>query len=142
MSAYRVTCNGVTYTVFLKRRRAGTITFTIDDRDYSLPCESTSRALPSGVTIAPLPHERATTNTARRSATILPEVTAPLPGIISDLKVQEGDHVDTGTTLIVIEAMKLENPIKAAAPAVVRKVHVAKGQEIGQGALLLSLDLD
>lgn len=142
MSAYTVTRDGATYTVLLKRRRAGIITFSIDEREYSVPCDSWNRVPPLGVTIAPMPRERAQSGTTSRSATIPPEVTAPLPGIISDVKVKEGDRVEHGATLVVIEAMKMENPIKTAATAVVKQVHVAKGQEVGHGALLVTLDLE
>jgi biotin carboxyl carrier protein len=141
MSAYTVTRNGATYTVLLKRRRAGVLTFSIDDREYSVPCESTSRVPPAGVSVAPLARERVAVGAARRSATATPEITAPLPGIISDIKVCEGDRIEPGSTLVVIEAMKMENPIKASAAAVVKTVHIKKGQEVGHGALLLSLEL-
>ncbi len=141
MSSYTVTRNGNTYTVLLKHRRAGMLTFSIDDREYSVPCESTSRVLPAGVSITPLARERAAVNTTRRSANASPEVTAPLPGIISDIKVREGDRIEPGTTLVVIEAMKMENPIKASTTAIVKAVHITKGQEVGHGALLLSLEL-
>lgn len=141
MSAYTVTCHGATYTVLLKRRRAGIITFSVNDREYSVPDESFSRSLPPGVTITPIPRERGFTGAALRSAPIPPEVTAPLPGIVSDVKVREGEEIEAGTTLVVIEAMKMENPIKTPAAARVTKVHVTKGQEISHGALLVSLEL-
>jgi biotin carboxyl carrier protein len=141
MSAYSITRNGTTYTVRLKRRRAGVITFSIDDREYSVPCDSASRVPPPGVVVTFLPGDRVTSGSGSRSTAGTPEITAPLPGIVSDVKVREGDRVEPGATLVVIEAMKMENPIKASTAAIVKTVHIAKGQEVGHGALLLSLEL-
>lgn len=141
MSSYAVTRDGITYTVLLKRRRAGVLTFSIDDHEYTVPCDSNCRIPPSRVTVSFIAAAHSAVGTASRSTNAIPEITAPLPGIISDVKVREGDRVEQGATLLVIEAMKMENPIKASASAIVRAVHITKGQEVGHGALLLSLDL-
>lgn len=142
MSAYTVTRDGVAYTVILKRRRAGVLTLCIDDREYSVPCDTNHRAIPAGIAIAPIARERATSGPRGRSTATPRDVTAPLPGIVSDVKVREGDRVEAGSTLVVIEAMKMENPIKTVAPATVKAVHVTKGAEVGHGALLVSLEFE
>jgi biotin carboxyl carrier protein len=62
---------------------------------------------------------------------------APLPGKITLVAVKPGDAVNRGDTLLVIEAMKMENELKAAQPGTVSEVHVAPGQAVNPGDVLL-----
>ena len=64
-------------------------------------------------------------------------VKAPLPGKITHVGVQAGDAVDAGQSLVVIEAMKMENELKATAPGTVREVRVAAGQAVNAGDVLV-----
>ncbi len=57
-------------------------------------------------------------------------VSAPMPGLIVDVLVEEGDHVAVGDTVIVIEAMKMQNELATEVAGVVRKVHVSKGDAV------------
>jgi len=68
--------------------------------------------------------------------------TAPMPGAVLAVEVAEGDHVTAGTTLVVIEAMKMEHPVLAPAPGTITAVHVHVGQAVDSGATLLALDPD
>ena len=62
---------------------------------------------------------------------------APLPGKISHVAVQAGDAVTAGQSLLVIEAMKMENEMKATAAGTVREVRVTAGQAVNAGDVLL-----
>ena len=62
---------------------------------------------------------------------------APLPGRITHVAVQAGDTVAPGQTLLVIEAMKMENELKASAPGTVREVRVAVSQAVNAGDVLV-----
>jgi acetyl/propionyl-CoA carboxylase alpha subunit len=62
---------------------------------------------------------------------------APLPGKITHVAVQVGDAVVAGQALIVIEAMKMENELKAVAAGTVRDVRVAAGQAVNAGDVLV-----
>jgi acetyl/propionyl-CoA carboxylase alpha subunit len=62
---------------------------------------------------------------------------APLPGKISRVIVKPGDTVRAGDTLLVIEAMKMENEFKAAGPGTVAEVRVAAGQTVNAGDVLI-----
>ena len=64
-------------------------------------------------------------------------VTAPLPGVVSEIRVVEGDRVEAGSVLLVLEAMKMENEIYAPVDGVVGKVYVEVGQQIGRGDRLV-----
>ncbi|HZH39835.1 MAG TPA: acetyl-CoA carboxylase biotin carboxyl carrier protein subunit [Gemmatimonadales bacterium] len=66
-------------------------------------------------------------------------VKAPMPGLVVRVQVTEGQKVGAGAGLVVVEAMKMENELKAAHPAVVKKVHVAPGAIVEKGAPLVTL---
>ena len=68
-----------------------------------------------------------------RSATLK----APLPGKISRVAVKPGDTVHAGDTLLVIEAMKMENEFKAAGAGTVAEVRVAAGDAVNAGDVLI-----
>ena len=65
---------------------------------------------------------------------------APLPGRIVKIAVRPGDRVEKGATLLVIEAMKMENEFKAAAAGTVAEVRVAAGQAVNPGDVLVVLE--
>jgi biotin carboxyl carrier protein len=62
---------------------------------------------------------------------------APLPGKVTHVAVQAGDAVAAGQSLLVIEAMKMENELKATAAGTVREVRVAAGQPVNAGDILI-----
>jgi len=65
---------------------------------------------------------------------------APMPGLIVQLRVQPGDRVAAGDGLVVMEAMKMENELRAPAGGTVRAVHVSVGAAVEKGALLVELE--
>jgi biotin carboxyl carrier protein len=67
-------------------------------------------------------------------------LTAPMPGTVLRLLVGEGDRVEPRQPLVVLEAMKMETPVVSPYEAVVRAVHVAEGDEVAGGALLVELE--
>lgn len=64
-------------------------------------------------------------------------VRAPMPGLIIDLKVRDGDAVKSGDTLLILEAMKMENIIKAPADATVKSVKVSMGEGVEKNQVLI-----
>jgi|SRR5690606_1561050 len=64
-------------------------------------------------------------------------VRAPMPGLIVDLRVKDGDEVKTGDTLLILEAMKMENAIKAPGDAIVKSVKVRKGEGVEKNQVLI-----
>jgi biotin carboxyl carrier protein len=67
-------------------------------------------------------------------------VVAPMPGLIVRINVSEGEQVRAGQGLIVMEAMKMENELRAAAPGTVRKLLVSSGNAVEKGAMLLEME--
>ena len=63
-------------------------------------------------------------------------VTSPMPGSILDIRVAEGQQVEAGGVLMILEAMKMENEIVAECSGTVQKILVTKGQTVQTGAPL------
>ena len=66
-------------------------------------------------------------------------IIAPLPGVVSDLRVSKGDSVDAGAVLLVLEAMKMENEIHSPSGGVVEEVYIEIGEQVGRGARLVKV---
>ena len=66
-------------------------------------------------------------------------IKSPMPGIVIDVPVKEGDTVVAGQTLVVVESMKMHNEFKAPRGGVVHSVRVTQGAKVEQNTVLLSL---
>jgi len=64
-------------------------------------------------------------------------IKAPMPGLIIDLKVKAGDKVIAGDSLLILEAMKMENLIKASGESIVKSVKVKKGDSVEKNQILI-----
>ena len=67
------------------------------------------------------------------------KVEAPMQGLVISVDVSLGQKVKAGETLILLEAMKMENPIVAPVDGTVEGIHISKGDTVETGALLISL---
>jgi len=89
----------------------------LDERSRQRPTDAAPRAAPTG------------------SRTVL----APMPGLVVRIEVAAGQPVAAGAGLVVVEAMKMENELRAPHSGVVATVHVAVGQAVERGAPLVTL---
>ena len=67
-------------------------------------------------------------------------VKSPLPGVILDIKVNVGDEVKKGQTIIILEAMKMENSINADKDGKVTAINVSKGESVLEGTDLVIIE--
>ena len=65
------------------------------------------------------------------------DLRAPMPGLVVDILVKEGQQIKKGDTVIVLEAMKMENSLKAIADATVKKVVAVKGAAVEKNEVLV-----
>jgi len=66
-------------------------------------------------------------------------VKAPLPGTITDIRVQVGQQVNAGDIVLVLEAMKMQNNIEAEATGKVTSILVKQGDSVMEGSVLLTI---
>ena len=69
-----------------------------------------------------------------------PEIRSPMPGKILEVRVSQGDEVESNQTLVVLEAMKMENTLASGARARVKTIHVAPGELVELGQILVELE--
>jgi acetyl/propionyl-CoA carboxylase alpha subunit len=75
----------------------------------------------------------------RMHGLVTPEITAPMPGKVVKLPVTEGQQVESGDVLVVLEAMKMETALHAESPAMVNQIRTSVGQMVDHGTVLLVL---
>ncbi len=70
----------------------------------------------------------------------LVQVKAPMPGLVAKIMVQDGQQVNKGDSLVIIEAMKMENEIRSGTRGTVIQILKAKGDSVDKGAVLLVVE--
>ena len=143
MKEYKYTIEGNKYEVAVNEVNDTTAKVTVNGTEYTVEWEKPVEEKPV-VKVQPV--------TAKPVATAAPAATpaaapvsgnaikTPLPGVIIDVKVKVGDTVKKGDTVVVLEAMKMENNINADRDGKVVAIQVAKGDTVADGAALVVLE--
>jgi biotin carboxyl carrier protein len=90
-------------------------------------------------TAAALPAVRPTLESPLAGGDVSNIVKSPLPGLIVDVKVGEGEKVKAGQVIVVMEAMKMENQIQATIDGTVKKIFVKKGDNVAEGDTMIEI---
>lgn len=165
MGKYNFRINGHDYQVDVNSVEGGIADVTVNGTDYKVeladavpaPAQQAARPAPQATfTAAPAvtTASRATSlasqatahapQAAQTATASAPQgkgevVTAPLPGVILDIKVKVGDAVKAGQTVAVLEAMKMENEIESTASGTVTAVNAGKGDSVLEGAAIITI---
>lgn len=127
---YIVTINGKNYEVEVERGQATIVKTTA--------AAAPVIQAPAPAAAAPAPQPQAQSEPAAANVTG-EAIKAPMPGTIINFKVSTGAAVKKGDTLLILEAMKMENEISAPRDGVVAEILVAKGASVSTGDVLLAL---
>jgi pyruvate carboxylase subunit B len=67
-------------------------------------------------------------------------IVAPMPGMVVKVEVAAGDTVRAGQGIVIVEAMKMENELRASGAGRVTRVHVSKGDAVAKDQVLVELE--
>jgi biotin carboxyl carrier protein len=67
------------------------------------------------------------------------DIKAPMPGLVLEVSVEVGTVVSKGDKVLILEAMKMENSLKAAGDGTVKAIHISKGTAVEKGQLLIEM---
>jgi biotin carboxyl carrier protein len=140
MPIYHVTIEGETYVAEIEDLSERPLRVVVDGELFEVEVQSESAPTtpPATPPVSPTPSTKSAPTTAATTGAS-GEVTAPLPGTIVSIAVAEGDSVEPGQELCVLEAMKMNNPIKSTQSGVVEEIVVNVGQPVQHGTLLMTI---
>ena len=125
---YKVTLNNRVYEVEVEQGEAMLV------NEYELAAPAAAPAAPAAAPVAAATPAAAPEAGALAAGEV---ITSPMPGNILKINVAQGQHVNEGDVLIVLEAMKMENEISATKSGTVAQINVAKGAVVETGTPLV-----
>ena len=139
MKRYRIVLQGRTFDVrLLDDPHGDRVRVEVDGELFSAEVERVPvSAEPAAIDAVPAEAPTAAAVAAESVAPPEAAVHAPLPGVVKNIAVRPGQKVAPNDVLLVIEAMKMDNVIRAQRHGVVGTVHVVEGRQVGYGDLLL-----
>ena len=133
MRNFHLTINGKRYAVSAERDPGSNdLDVTVDGETHRVEVEEEEQA-------AAAPRPSAARRPSPKPTAGGGKILAPLPGEVLSVEVAPGDAVRAGDTLLVIEAMKMENVISADSDCTVQAVHVRKGDKVEASQLLMEI---
>ena len=144
MKEYKYTINGNKYDVAINEVNDTTAKVTVNGEEYTVEWEKPVEEKPvvkvQPVAAKPSAAKAPAAQPAAAAAVSGHAIKTPLPGVIIDVKVNVGDTVAKGQTVVILEAMKMENNINADREGKVTAIQVAKGDTVADGAVLIVLE--
>lgn len=141
MKAYKFKINGKDYAVTIGEAEGKMLSVNVNGADYQVELENAPAAAPSAPVqaAAPAAAAPAAPAPAAPAAGAGEKVNSPLPGVIVEVSVKEGQAVKAGQKVAVLEAMKMENEIPAPKDGTITAIHVNKGDSILEGAPVVTI---
>jgi glutaconyl-CoA/methylmalonyl-CoA decarboxylase subunit gamma len=136
MRKYEITVNDMPYSIEVKTFSSEEAELEVNNKQYSVKIgdiiNTEVPVIRKPVTTIP-PEEAAVTSSAPKLSGASGAIATPIPGVITDLFVKEGDAVIVGQKLFKIEAMKMENVINSTIAGTVKKIVVSVNDSLVQG---------
>jgi glutaconyl-CoA/methylmalonyl-CoA decarboxylase subunit gamma len=139
MRNFKFTINGNRYAVEIKSFEDNLAELEVNGTSYTVELEKEIVVPKTPKLIRP---EKVLTGAERKplnTETSMSKVVSPLPGLISQVLVKEGDSVKKGSVVLHLDAMKMENNILAEKDGIVKSIKVKEGDTVLQGALLVEI---
>lgn len=141
MKTYKFKINGNAYEVAVNSIEGKIANVNVNGADYQVELENAPAAAPAApVAAAPVAAAPAVAQAPAAAPSGAGEkVPSPLPGVIIEVSVKEGQAVKAGQKVAVIEAMKMENEISAPKDGTITAIHVNKGDSVLEGADIVTI---
>jgi len=142
MKEYKFKINGKDYAVTIGEAEGKLLSVNVNGANYQVELENAPVAAPvqAPAPVAAAPAAAAPAAAAPAAPSGAGEkVNSPLPGVIVEVSVKEGQAVKAGQKVAVLEAMKMENEIPAPKDGTITAIHVQKGDSILEGAPVVSI---
>lgn len=122
--------NNKSYTAFVESvdRKAKEVKLNIEGNSYSVALKE------------PIDQLLSSMGMDMRAMQKIEPVKAPMPGMVLKVLVEPGQQINKGDGLLILEAMKMENILKAAAPATVKAIKINEKTAVEKGAVLIELE--
>ena len=134
MKEYKFKIGGKEYNVTVNPKEGKFFDVTVNGATYEVEAENAPAAAPAPVAAAaPVQAAPAAAAPAAKPAGAGEKVPSPLPGVIIEISVKEGQQVKQGQKVVVLEAMKMENEIPAPKDGTITEIHVHKGDTLQEG---------
>ena len=140
MKEYKFKIGGKEYNVTVNPKEGKFFDVTVNGATYEVEAENAPAAAPAPVAAAaPVQAAPAAAAPAAKPAGAGEKVPSPLPGVIIEMSVKEGQQVKQGQKLVILEAMKMENEIPAPKDGTVTEILVHKGDTLQEGDPIVTI---
>ena len=134
MKEYKFKIGGKEYNVTVNPKEGKLFDVTVNGATYEVESENAPVAAPAPQpAAAPAQAAPAAAAPAAKPAGAGEKVASPLPGVIIEISVKEGQQVKAGQKVAILEAMKMENDIPAPKDGTITDIHVHKGDTLQEG---------
>jgi biotin carboxyl carrier protein len=144
MKEYKYTINGTKYEVAVGDIEENIVTVTVNGEDFKVemekPAEPEKKKPVLGKSATASPTDSDSPAVDKGSVNKNNAIKAPLPGVITDIKVAVGDEVQAGDTVIVLEAMKMANALQAEKAGKVTAICVKIGESVMEDDALVVIE--
>ena len=141
MKEYKYKINGNLYNVVIGDIEENIAHVEVNGTHYTVEMEKKPKAAPAPKPVVRPAAKPAAAPAAKPAAGGAKSgVKSPLPGVILDIKVNVGDEVKKGQTIIILEAMKMENSINADKDGKITAINVSKGESVLEGTDLVIIE--
>ena len=133
MKEYKFKIGGKEYNVTVNPKEGKFFDVTVNGATYEVETENAPAAAPAPVAAAAPVQAAPAAAPAAKPAGAGEKVPSPLPGVIIEISVKEGQQVKQGQKVVVLEAKKMENEIPAPKDGTITEIHVHKGDSLQEG---------
>ena len=140
MKEYKFKIGGKEYNVTVNPKEGKLFDVTVNGATYEVESENAPVAAPAPQpAAAPAQAAPAAAAPAAKPAGAGEKVPSPLPGVIIEISVKEGQQVKAGQKVAILEAMKMENEIPAPKDGTITDIHVHKGDTLQEGDPMVTI---